>query len=286
MRRPLLEPGGDSAELLQAAHQTLNSVTLPVERGIEAVPAVQGALIAPARDHRADAPPGQYSSHARVVVASVAHHGVGPVLWTACTGASHAPEVQERLQIERFVAFAPGEEERHRFAAALGAQVDLGGEAPARASESLVLLAPHGPSSVLVSANDRTIDEVFAPVQFAAPVGLALECPQHALPYTRCGPPPESAVRRAPGTEVARQVTPGRSGTEHPQDAADDEPVIARRATRAGALGRKQWSESLPLRIGQLNSFAPPVLPLRIHAPNLPHLLATSRSSSEHLRTS
>ena len=48
---PLLKAGGDSAVLFQAAHQPLDSIPLTIKRRIEAMPAVQGALIAPARDN-------------------------------------------------------------------------------------------------------------------------------------------------------------------------------------------------------------------------------------------
>ena len=216
MHGPLLKAGGDSAVLFQAAHQPLDSIPLTIARGIEAVPTVQGALIAPARDHRADAPSGQCSPYARVAVAPVAHYEGGSVPRTARTGTPHAPAVQERLQVERFVPFAPGEEERHRFAAALRAQVDLGGEATALASEHLMLLATHGSRGVLVRTDNRTVHVVRIPVEPSPCISGSLKFLQYPLPYSDVGPPPEPAPYGGPRPESLRQIPPRRTGPQHP----------------------------------------------------------------------
>lgn len=56
--RAPLEPSREATVLFQVARQTLNAVPLPLEHRIKAMPAVQGTLIAPTRDHRAQTPVG------------------------------------------------------------------------------------------------------------------------------------------------------------------------------------------------------------------------------------
>ena len=62
--------------------------------------------------------------------------------------AADATAGEQRLEVERLVALTPGEDERHRLAAALGAKVDLRGEPAARAAEGLIVLAADGAGGV------------------------------------------------------------------------------------------------------------------------------------------
>ena len=193
MRSALLEAGCNAAKLLEAAHQTFDAVPLPVEERIEAMAAVQGTLIAPARNHSPDVTSCERPSDAGIAVASVTHHRRRTPPWTACSGTTNASEIEQRLQVERLVPLAPGEHERQWPASTFGSQVNLRGEATAGASERLVLLATHGPRGVLVRAHHGTVHEVYAPVERASCIGFTLEFLQHALPDACGGPPAEPA---------------------------------------------------------------------------------------------
>ena len=47
-----------------------------------------------------------------------------------------------------------------------------------------------------------------------------------------------------------REVAPWGTGPKHPQNRVQDRSVIPGRSPRAGALGRKERLEPLPLRVG------------------------------------
>lgn len=159
------------------------------------------------------------------------------------------------------MAFAAGDHERHRLAAALGAHVDLGREAAATPTERLVLLSAHCSRRVLVRPDDGAVDEVRRPVDLARRVGHALQYRQQPGPDAARGPAPETAPDGTPGAEALRQITPGRTSAKDPQDRAHDGAVIAGRAAGPGPLGWKQRRESPPLRIGQFSSAARVDLP-------------------------
>lgn len=162
----------------------------------------------------------------QTLVAPVAHRGARPVPRTTRTGAPHTTEIQKRTQVER-----------------------------------LVLLSAHGPSRVLVCPDNRSIDVMQIPVELPASSRRSLEFIEHAVPHPRGSPPPEPTPGRGPWTEALRQVAPGRAGSEHPKDRAQDSAMVPRRTTGNRALGREEGREALPLPICKLMSFAPAVLP-------------------------
>ena len=75
---------------------------------LDGVPAVVGPLVAPARDHRADAPPRQQAADQRVTVALVAHELAGAEPRPAAPRAPHVPAREEGFEVPRLVALAAG----------------------------------------------------------------------------------------------------------------------------------------------------------------------------------
>lgn len=125
---PPFNPGGDAVVLFQTAHQPLDSVSLMVEDRIEAMPAIQRALVAPAWDYHAHASSSTRPPHAREAVSLVIHNSSRPMPGTPRADAPHVSEFQERIPVEPLMPLSGGKDEGHRHASAFSAQVDLGGE--------------------------------------------------------------------------------------------------------------------------------------------------------------
>src|SRR3712207_215016 len=120
----------------------------------------------------------------------------------------------------------------HRLAAPLSPHVDLGAEAALAAAQGFRLGgAAGGPRRMLVGANDGGIDVLDGPLQRAGGIRLLLEGFQDRLPDTSLPPAVEAAGHRLPGTIAGRQVAPGGTGAEDPQDAIDNGAMVVRRAT-------------------------------------------------------
>jgi hypothetical protein len=109
-----------------------------------------------------------------------------------------------------------------------------------------------------MGADGSAIDEVQLPIKLAGGIGLLGERIKEALEDAGFLPAIEAAGHRAPGAIALGQVPPGGPGTQDPQEAVQDAPVIDRRPTRARCLGREQRLQPLPLGIGQIAS---------VHAP-------------------
>ncbi len=90
---------------------------------------------------------------------------------------------------------------------------------------------------MLMGTNDSGIDVMDGPLQRASRIGLLLERVQDLLPDAGLPPAIEAAGHCLPGTIARRQVTPGGTGAEDPQDAVDNRPMVVRRATGLGFLG-------------------------------------------------
>src|SRR6185503_15295262 len=107
-----------------------------------------------------------------------------------------------------------------------------------------------GPASaggVLVSANDRGIDKVQIPVDFAPRVRLSLKGAEDAVPNPRPTPSVEAARHRSDRAVALRQIAPGGAGAVDPQHAAHHAAVIMIGSARAGLFRRQQRLKSLPL---------------------------------------
>src|SRR5262245_65188083 len=87
-----------------------------------------------------------------------------------------------------------------------------------------------GPSRMLVRADDGAIHIVDIPVQVRCGVGLLLDRGKEASPDACLAPAVEAAGDGGPAAIPLRQVTPGGTCTEEPQDAIEDASVVSGRA--------------------------------------------------------
>ena len=140
----LLVARGNPPELLQAVEQALDTVARPIRRAVKAGPA---ALVGLARDHRADAAPAQMRPCRLARKSLVARHPPGPQARAPAALATDSPRVKQGGKRDAVVALAARQMEGDGLAVSLGADVDLGREAPARAAERLTVLPPLAPAA-------------------------------------------------------------------------------------------------------------------------------------------
>lgn len=100
--------------------------------------------------------------------------------------------------------------------------MDLCAEPTAASPHGLVSLTVSGPSSVLVRSDDRAVDEVDRPIQPSMAIREALQSLQEALPATGILPAIEATRDGVPRAMLRRQITPGSTGGQDPEDAIDD----------------------------------------------------------------
>src|SRR3954468_5243653 len=224
------------------------------------------------RDHRGDASPAQGEPNAATAVGLI----------TDQLGRPQAPpaDAPDRAAVDQgahrpgVVNLATGHRDDNRLAVALAAQVDR--EAATRAAQRLVLGTRFTacfarPGGMLVSAHDRAVPEVQLPAD--PPLGIGLQRLQHALPYARPAPAIEPARHRPDPTIVPRQVAPGRTAVEDPENAVEDPTVVIIRPSGPRLRRRQQRFQTRPLRVAQF------VTSLGLHANNM----ATQTTSSTKL---
>jgi hypothetical protein len=215
----------------------------------------------------ADAPPGQQSAHSRVAVALVTDEPTRALPRPSSPSAPNGTQGEQGTHVERLTPLTPRDDERERLASALGAGVNLGGEATPGAAECLTRLPAGGAGRVLMRSNNGAIHEVRVPIHPAGQIGVALHSGQHLGPDTRGGPAAEAIPSGAPAAEPLRQVTPRCASAEYPQDRAQNRAVVTGGASGLRPLWRKQERNELPLRVCQLESNAPAFVPRFAHTP-------------------
>src|SRR5687767_14860098 len=130
----LVVAGGQAAELLAAGDQVLHAVAPSIERPIEgAAPSLVGL----ARDGDPDPAAAAPVADALTAVALVARHALGTHPRPAAAGTPHRALGQQPREHRRLVRLAGREHQRQRLAAALGPEMDLGGEAALATAERL-----------------------------------------------------------------------------------------------------------------------------------------------------
>src|SRR5215212_10709388 len=135
----LVVAGGQAAELLAAGDQVLHPVAPPVEPPLEgAAPALVGL----ARDGEPDPAAAARLADGPAAVALVAGHALGAHARPPPTGTPHRALGQQLREHRRLVRLAGREHQGHRLAAALGAEMDLGGEPTLAAAERLLRRVP------------------------------------------------------------------------------------------------------------------------------------------------
>src|SRR3954452_16465084 len=108
-------------------------------------------------------------------------------------------------------------------------------------------------------------------------IGQGLQRLQHALPYARPAPAIEPARHRAHWAVVSRQVAPGRTAVEDPENAVEDPAVVIIRPSGPRLLRRQQRIQTRPLRVAQF------VTSRRWHANNM--AIQTTSSTKLSLQT-
>src|SRR3954452_4386975 len=176
-------------------------------------------------DHRDDAALPQGKPDAAAAVGLVADH-----LGRSQASPADAPDRAAADQGAHLPGVVKlGDREDNRLAVALASRVDR--EAATRSAQRLVLGAGLAagfarPGGMLVSAHDRAIQEVQLPADPPLSIGQGLQRLQHVLPYARPAPAVEPARHRPDPTIVPRQVAPGRTAVEDPENAVEDPAVV------------------------------------------------------------
>src|SRR3954452_22552231 len=233
-------------------------------------------------DHRDDAALTQGKPDAAAAVGLVAGHRGGPQARPPPADAADRAATDQGAHLPAVVNLTAGQCEGDRLAVALTAQVDLGGEAAARAAQRLVLGVRFTacfarPGGMLVSAHDRAVQEMHLPADPPLGIGQGLQRLQHVLPYARPAPAVEPARHRADPTIVPRQVAPGRTAVEDPENAVEDPAVVIIRPPGPRLLRRQQRFQTRPLRVALF------VTSLRWHANNM--AIQTASSTKRSLQT-
>ena len=139
--------GGEATELFQAVEAAFDDVALLVDGGVEARwPAAgwtsglaAGDLVGPFRAGEADPETSHRPAGRGVRVRLVSDHPAGPASWSAAPGRADADLIEQRQQLRVVTGLAWGDQDRHRPAAAVHGEVDLGGQPAPRASEPFAL---------------------------------------------------------------------------------------------------------------------------------------------------
>ena len=80
---------------------------------------------------------------------------------------------------------------------------------------------------MLMSAHNTGIDEVQIPIEQTRGISLGLQGFEHALPEACCAPAVEAARNGSDRAVALRQVSPGRTCPEHPEDAVDPHTLVS-----------------------------------------------------------
>src|SRR5215212_12067689 len=135
----LVVAGGQAAELLAATNQVLHAVAPPVQRPIEGAAA---ALVGLARDGVPDAAAAARLADGPAAVAFVAGYALGAHPGPPAAGPPHRALRQQLREHRCLVRLAGREYQGQRLAAALGAEMHLGGEPALAAAERLLRRVP------------------------------------------------------------------------------------------------------------------------------------------------
>lgn len=102
-------------------------------------------------------------------------------------------------------------------------------------------------------SHHSAVHEMNRPVELTLQVSETLEFSPDTLPDAAGGPATKAAVEGGPFTEPLRSIPPGCACPQHPEDAADNGPMVEVRTTQANA-GREEGDQALPLSISDFFS--------------------------------
>jgi hypothetical protein len=177
--------------------------------------------------------------------------GVGLPAGPAASAGAQGALLEQRSNAEQVVALAAGQVERHRPPLGVGAQVQLGREAVARAAEGLLARRTPRPGGMGVGADHAAVEQVHVPARIRR---HGAQFRDDAAPDPGSRPALQTAPRGPPVHHVAWQVAPGRPGAGQPEDGLDKATVIEGGAPGSGLLMRQQGREPTSHRVGQHGS--------------------------------
>ena len=146
------------------------------------------------------------------------------------------------------VPLATCEHEDHWVALAVGADVQLGREARARAAQGVPVPAASGTSRMLMGANDGAVHVVHGPVYLARSIGRFVQGAQNALPEPAGRPAIEARRHSPPPAITLGQVAPGCPCVGQSKESVDDLAMVFGWSTCLGSRGQ-QGSKLRPLRV-------------------------------------
>ncbi|GGO29883.1 hypothetical protein HNQ08_002765 [Deinococcus humi] len=156
----------------QTRHESLDPVALAIDNLTECW---AGRLILSRGNHGTDTSRLKQTAQRGRAVAFVTNELLWSRPWSPPTDTFHTPEIDERLEVLRFVPFAAGEHEGQRTALSLGAQMNLGAESTTGIAQCLSILPTTGTGRARMSPNDGRVDEVRLANEYAAEVSVTLE---------------------------------------------------------------------------------------------------------------
>jgi hypothetical protein len=233
----LLIPGRQPPVLFQPINQSFDPLAEAVEGAIKGTGAM---FILFPRDSDADTMAAQVLPNLPTAVRLVTDKTPRPAFGASAPAPFHGPALHQRFEGDGFVPLARREDQRHQLAPAFRAEMDFGTEAALTAAERFGLRVPGvGPSRMLVRSDDSAIDVVESPVELRCGIGALLDHGKEPSPEARLAPAIKTASDGAPGAVSLRQVTPGGTGTQEPEDTVEDASVIDSRAAGFGLLRRQ-----------------------------------------------
>ena len=187
-----------------------------------------------------------------------------------------SPSFHQGLEHGLLVALPSGEEHNQRFAVPFCAQMELGTETTPAASQRLISPTFAGSRCMLVRTNHRPIDEMKRPVDLSALVCCLLQGGEELVPEAAVLPGVKSVGDGAPGTIALRQVAPGGSSGQNPEDSIEHHSVgMIGMPPFFRTFGREQGGQTLPLRVSQCMS---------IHNLSVYHICRTRPRSPQQRR--
>ena len=102
---------------------------------------------------------------------------------------------------------------------------------------------------MLMSSDDRAIDIMNGLVYLARSIRWLVDGFKEAVPDAGFAPAIEATGHRPPSAISCRQIAPGSTRTQKPQNTIDSASMVGSRSTRFRLLREKQRLEPLPLRV-------------------------------------
>ncbi len=202
-------------------------------------------------DNDADLPFPQIAAHSWTAIALIAGDPLRPDAWATLARPLDSASLHQQRQHRLLVTLTPRQQEDYWLAARLAPKMDFRAVPAAARVQRLGLRIPLGSSGVLVRSDYRAIHDAQRPGKPALHVGLPLHVGQKAIPDASVLPPVEARRHRLPRAISVRQDSPRTTGTQDPEDAVDNRPVIAGWTTGTGFLRGQQRAEPVPLCIRQ-----------------------------------